>query len=252
MDPNELQRGTKALVTQLEALENDNPDISDLHDAFERWCMDRYSIGDPSTAIQTGAKGDLGVDFYSLADRRYHIGQCKVPARDALESDRLKIRKFGTNAVADPRDALDYLLKDNTKYKPNERVKALYAQMVRDRDGEGFFVDYHLIIWGELNDRGEKELDALRQEYKAFPVRIHLHDISAVVDEFVVGSRKAHEKDIVVELSYSPGEVLKGANFRFVLANAGDIYRAFTDYGWRLFDLNLRYEVRNQGVKGVS
>ena len=70
MDPNELQRSTGTLVDQLQALEDENPDISDLHDAFERWCMDRYSIGDPSSAVQTGAKGDLGVDFYSVSDRR--------------------------------------------------------------------------------------------------------------------------------------------------------------------------------------
>jgi hypothetical protein len=250
MDPIELQRGTQAFVAQLTALQDENPDISDLHEAFERWCMERYSIGESSNAIHTGARGDLGVDFYSASEGKYLIGQCKVPRQDALESDPLKIRKFGTSAVSDPRDALDYLLKENNKYKPNEHVKALYAQMVRDRGSDDFFVNYHLIIWGELNDRGENELAALIEQYKGLPVRIHLHDIKELVDEFVVGSGKAREKDIVVELRHEPGEVLKGNNYRLILANAGDVYRAFANYGWRLFDLNLRYEVRNSSVNG--
>ena len=34
------------------------------------------------------------------------------------------------------------------------------------------------------------------------------------------------------------------------MANAADLYKAFARFGWRLFDLNLRYEIRNSAING--
>jgi hypothetical protein len=43
---------------------------------------------------------------------------------------------------------------------------------------------------------------------------------------------------------------MSGHDYCYFLANAADVFNAFKDYGWRLFDLNLRYEIRNSSVNG--
>lgn len=249
MDPNELERGTTALVDQLTKLQESDPEISDLHDAFEQWSRDRYSLGDASSAVRTGAGGDLGVDFYSVSNREYCVGQCKVPERDFLEANPTRIKSFGTSAVDDPRSALAYLLKDDKKLRPNEAVKALYAQIVGDREDENFRLDYHLVVWGRLNTRAQSAWDELKAEWDKAPhIRLHLHEIEELVEELLVGSKKPSEK-VIIDLRYD-GIGLKAQSYRYVLVKAGDIFQAFKDYGWRLFDLNLRYEIKNSPING--
>ena len=251
MTPDDLERGTATIVDHLTKLQEGDPEISDLHDAFEIWCRDRYSLGDVSSAVRTGAKGDLGIDFYSVSDRAYCIGQCKVPERDYLEANPTKIRAFGTGAVSDPRSALAYLIKDDKKLKPNDAVKALYAQVVGDRGEEDFRLDYHLIMWGRLDKRGESAWAELIAEWEKDPrVRLHLHEIESLIEELLVGSKKATNK-IILDLRYDEaGPGLKAQDYRYLLVKASDIYRAFNDYGWRLFDLNLRYEIKNSPING--
>ncbi|WP_433969602.1 AIPR family protein [Tunturiibacter gelidiferens] len=70
-----------------------------------------------------------------------------------------------------------------------------------------------------------------------------------LVSEFLVGSDHTSDR-IEFDLHIRKNEVLRSPNYCYFLANASDLFKAFVKYGWRLFDLNLRYEVRNSAVNG--
>ena len=56
---------------------------------------------------------------------------------------------------------------------------------------------------------------------------------------------------VEIRLRKAKGDSLKANDYCYFLSNAADIFNSFKDYGWRLFDLNLRYEIRNSCVNGA-
>lgn len=73
-----------------------------------------------------------------------------------------------------------------------------------------------------------------------------LQEIDDLVDDFIIGATST-SKDIAFDLRIDE-DCLKHHDYCYILANAADIYNAFLSFGWRLFDLNLRYEVQNSTV----
>ena len=66
----ELSRGTELFVAHLEKLKEENHEIADLHEAFEFFCHNKYSLGSSAITQKTGGKGDFGIDFFSTKDRK--------------------------------------------------------------------------------------------------------------------------------------------------------------------------------------
>lgn len=140
----EIKSGTELFIKHLEELITENPELGNFHDAFEFYCANKYSLGSAATTQRTGGGNDLGVDFFSVRGRTYHVGQCKIPTRDWLEANDAKIRKFGPSVIDDPRDALRYLLGES-KVVPNERVRYLYSLIAGDRSHDDFSLTFFLI-----------------------------------------------------------------------------------------------------------
>lgn len=78
---------------------------------------------------------------------------------------------------------------------------------------------------------------------------IVLQQLDDLVDEFLVGRTHSSE-EIKFDLRTDTTELLRAHGYCYFLANAADLYKAFTRFGWRLFDLNLRYEIRNSVING--
>lgn len=100
-----------------------------------------------------------------------------------------------------------------------------------------------------MEKRAADAFQEIKSEYEKKNVKLILQEITELVDEFLVGSSRATD-EISVELRTTSGSVLRYRDYCYFLANAADLYRAFQQYGWRLFDLNLRYEIRNSSVNG--
>lgn len=250
LTPEEQQTGTDLLIKHLQYLIDTHPDISTFNEAFELFALQKFSLGNYATNQRVGASKDRGIDFYSKSDRKYHIGQCKLPAKDWLDSNPKRVREFGpsTSVIDDPRDALRYLL-GQSQLKVNDKVKHLYSMIAADRDHPDFSLTYFLIVYGTLDPRTDESLRELQREYKAKNISIVLQDMYDLIGEFLVGAGKAHG-DIDFTLRVPKEEILSAKDYCYLLANARDIYEAFIKYGWRLFDLNLRYEVQNSPING--
>ncbi|HEX8677427.1 MAG TPA: AIPR family protein, partial [Segetibacter sp.] len=146
------------------------------------------------------------------------------------------------------RNALNYLLGES-KLVPNDKVRYLYNLIADDRGHDDFSLTFFLIVYGRLDSRAVDSFQELKAKYEHRQVRLILQEIPELVDEFLIGSSRATD-EINVELRTASGSILRYRDYCYFLANASDLYRAFQQYGWRLFDLNLRYEVRNSSVNG--
>ncbi|MBI3852479.1 MAG: hypothetical protein HY298_19655 [Verrucomicrobia bacterium] len=248
LDPEQIKLGTELLSKHLEELRDEKPELGDFHAAFEDYCMTKYALGSAATTHRTAGKHDCGIDFYSTKDKLYHVAQCKIPERDWLEAHPEKIRSFGPNVLNDARDALRYLIGDS-KLTVNDRVRHLYSLIAADRHQEDFSLTFLLIVFGRLNDRAEDGFREVKKEYEKKNVRILLQQVDDLVDEFIVGASRATDQ-IQLDWRIPDSGVLHARDYCYFLVNAGDLFKAFKDYGWRLFDLNLRYEVRNSAVNG--
>jgi hypothetical protein len=248
LEPKDLERGTELFLRRLEEIVDAEPEVSDIHDAFEFYCARRYSLGNSGSNDRVGGKDDLGIDFYSQHEHSFHVGQCKIPERDYLEAHPEKHKIFGTQAVGDVRDALRYLTGDSD-LKPNERVRQLYAHIENDRNAEDFSLKLYVVVFGRLNQRGIEAFNELKGQYESSRITVVLQQIEDLVDEFLVGAEHTSD-EIKFDLRTNTKEILRANNYCYFLANAADLYEAFTRFGWRLFDLNLRYEVRNSSING--
>src|SRR5271166_574753 len=244
----EVEHGAKLFLNRLEEIVDSEPEVADVHAAFEAYCLKRYSLGNSATNQRVGGKGDLGIDFYSQKDRAYHIGQCKFPERDWIEANPGKVRLFGPQALSDARDALRYLFGESD-LKPNEKVRQLYGLIEGDRAASDFQVSFFVIVFGRLNSRASDSFEELKAEYSSRRVGLVLVEVEGLVEEFVIGANRSNEP-IKFDLRIRKGELLRAHKYCFFLANAGDLYHAFMKFGWRLFDLNLRYEIRNSSING--
>src|SRR3990172_292366 len=248
VERHEVGRGMQLLLEHLDKLIDENPEISDIHDAFEEYCMTKYSIGDGTTARRSGGKNDCGIDFYSFSNATYHVAQCKIPEKDWLEAHPEKIRAFGSSAISDCRDAINCLV-GTSKLQANENVRYLYGQIQSDKSRDDFTLVFFLLVFWRLNEQAEVDFAQLKEEVGRQNVRIVLQRVDDILDDFLVGSAHAADK-VEIGLLKEKGDSLNAHDYCYFLANAADIFNAFKDFGWRLFDLNLRYEIRNSNVNG--
>jgi hypothetical protein len=248
LEPSELERGTDLFRKHLEEIQSEEPELTDFHSAFEHYCMNKYSLGSAAVSERTAGSNDLGIDFFSSQDRHYHVAQCKIPEADWLEANPKKVKIFGPGVLSDPRSALEYLVGDS-KAKPNDRVKRLFTLIETDRAHDDFSLAFILIVYGRLNDRAEASFKELKSDYAKKNVRVVLQQVDDLVDEFILGASRENAP-IRFDLRIDDKRILQARDYCYFLANAADLFTAFKDYGWRLFDLNLRYEVRNSPVNG--
>lgn len=244
----ELEHGTKLFLNRLEEIVDSEPEVRDVHEAFEMYCLKRYSLGNSATNQRVGGKGDLGIDFYSQKDGVYQVGQCKFPQRDWLEANYGKVRSFGAQALDDARDALRYLT-GSSELKPNDKVRQLYALIEADRNTPDFRINFFIIVFGRLRQRAADAFKALQKEHASHEITITLIEVDGLVEEFVVGANHAKEP-IRFDVRICKKQILRASGYCYLLANAADLYHAFMTFGWRLFDLNLRYEVKNSSING--
>ena len=244
----DVEKGVKLFLERLEEIVESEPEVADIHAAFESYCLNRYSLGNSATNQRVGGPRDLGIDFYSQRERVYQIGQCKFPDREWIEANPGKVRQFGPQALADARDALRYLF-GVSDLKANEKVQRLYALIQPDKSAADFHVNFFVIVFGRLNSRAADAFKELQDEYSSRRVKLSLVEVESLVEEFVVGVDRSGDP-IKIDLRVKKGELLRAHNYCYFLANAADLYSAFIKFGWRLFDLNLRYEIQNSSING--
>jgi hypothetical protein len=112
-----------------------------------------------------------------------------------------------------------------------------------------FSLTLFVVVFGRLNPRGIDAFKEFKQQFQSNKITVVLQELDDLVNEFLVGAANSSE-EINLDLRTNTKEVLRARDYCYFLAKAADFYTAFTRFGWRLFDLNLRYEVRNSSING--
>jgi hypothetical protein len=219
----DLRTGTELFHARLLEIIEAEPEITDIHGAFEMYAMRKYSLGNSAGNHVVGASNDLGIDFYSQRDRVYHVGQCKIPEDDWLEANPTKPKLFGSQALSDTKDALRYLFGTST-LKPHEQVKRLYALVHADVKEPEFSFTFYIIIFGRLNPRARDEVSEIQGQYSQKGLSIVLVEMDSLVSEFLVGAGHTSE-NIQFDVHFLKDQVLRAPNYCYFLASSGDIFR---------------------------
>ena len=239
--------GLSLLTKHVERLREADPEIGDFHEAFEEYCAQKYSLGSSGITQRVGGSRDLGIDFFSANNHQYHVGQCKILERDWLNAHPDKVKNFNQQVVGDPRSALSYLLGD-ASIKPNDQVRHLFSLIAEDRKYDDFHLTFFLIVCGKLSERASVAFRQLESEYTNEKVSLVLRDVDDLSREFLIGSEdKAGDIKLTLRIAKG-GQALREKDYCYFLANAADLFKGFQEYGWRLFDLNIRYEVQNSPI----
>jgi hypothetical protein len=250
----ELQRGSKNLREEISALLESDPELGTFHEAFEAYCARKFALGTSATNVRIGGKNQKGIDFYSQKDGRYHIGQCKTPEPKWLEKHPSEVKAYAFQGVDDLREALEYLFSgpaEAGKAAVSESVKGLYAQFQLDLASEEFEAVFMLCLYGVTNQKGDSTFKSLKAEWEDRQprIRIQLYTLQDLVEEYLLGTNHTRG-EIEFPLRAKDAKVLSVHDFCYFLASAKDIHQAFVKFGWRLFDLNVRYELRGSSVNG--
>ncbi|WKZ81035.1 MAG: AIPR family protein [Fimbriimonadaceae bacterium] len=246
LTPQDLAKGIELFQTKLEEIQDSEPEVTDVHRAFDYYCLNKYTFGSAAEDVVTDGKNDRGIDFYSTKDHKYRIGQCKMPDQQYLDANPTTPRIFGQNLIHEARTSLAYLL-DDADSLANDRVKRLYAILTADKADPDFHLTFFIIIYGRTSPQADTALETLQSEYRDRRVTIVLKQLDELVDEFIVGAH-SYGQELRIKLTCDPKHLLRLPDSCYLLTSAGDIYDAFRRFGWRLFDLNLRYEIRNSPV----
>ncbi|MCW5978518.1 MAG: AIPR family protein [Bryobacteraceae bacterium] len=249
----ELQCGAEALRTHIEALRDEDPELGDFHEAFEQYCVRKFSLGTTASTVRVGGKNQKGIDFYSTRDAEYTIGQCKIPEVQWLTANPNSVKSWGPQGVNDLREALRFLFGQphETQTQTNPIVAALFAQLQQDRLQAQVQVTVFLVVYGMLNGKGKEDFEAVKSEWeqKVANLKVELYELEDLVEEFLLGTSHS-TGEIEFDLKVKDSKLLSMHDFCYFLANAADIHRAFVKFGWRLFNLNVRYEIKGSSVNG--
>jgi len=233
------------------------------YQAFNRIAAEWLGFEELDEENFVDAGGDRGVDFWFASDSGFEIFQVKSHRLGA--SGEIQTELFDNEGVKDlPR--IKALLMDETASKSdNTKVRRFKQEwdsaIARRRIGEQkdpFQVLVGLVLFGDgLTDPAQIEYDSVNkllrqtQEYKGIPVefRPKLFTIDDVVnarwrqDNREWRDRSLRRRDSVDLHPESVGKWISGTQSTIFYCKAIDLIRAFDDFGYQIFEPNVRAHV---------
>jgi hypothetical protein len=234
-----------SVINSIQRIIEDDPDIyTDEFKAFNYLAFDLFSDAPPESFVLTDGPYDQGIDFYTQSDRSYEIFQCKFAGLDTISGSD-KPLAFDQRGVDDLEDAYKYLTGAIVSDTANNLVKQLRARIV----SEGYdSISFNLCIFGHLTEDAEQKFGELK------------HNCESASDKFNVQLNTWKNIILYIVRKTSPitsnshkfriydRKILTGNDYCYFLGHARDLRDAFQQYGWSLFYLNVRSEIRKSRV----
>lgn len=147
------------------------------------------------------------------------------------------------------RGAISYLLGPVPAESAKEEIKSLRSNIkreIRDREGDELELNFTLTVFGELTKDAEEEFKRLKEEYRDDKnIRIKLLQWRDIIEELSPPKKKG---EIKISLDIEEKSYSGFSDYCYCLAYATGFYKAFEEHKWDLFDLNVRYELKNSRV----
>jgi hypothetical protein len=231
------------VINRIESILIEKSDVaSDEFRAFLFFTADLFAGSTDEESFFVTESKDQGIDFYTEADRNYEVFQCKFAELGNLIRTQTPL-KFDDDCVRDIENAYKYVLSGSSPSTANPKVKALRSEIVTEGYEE---ISFNLCIFGELTEDAKQKYDILKKKYEDDKVKFNIYTWTDIVEQILFRSRPP--EDIKFRFKVADKQVLSRNDYCYFLAYAKDFYTLFKQYGWALFDLNVRYELRNSSI----
>ncbi|MRS11633.1 MAG: hypothetical protein EG823_00995 [Actinobacteria bacterium] len=226
-------------------------DTFDAPSVFGYWMAELFETTEEGSFYFTDGGRELGIDFYVQSEHSYYIYQCKTVDLDTLMS-AAKCPKFDADDVNDLLEGIDYLRNDSSKFSATKKqIKELRTKYQRDLRElpEETHLYATVAVLGELTPGGQDRFDSERTSLAASGVTLRLiswHDIYEQVHALEPMPLKNMKMQLRVD--DKDKDILYQRDWVYALVYASDLIDAFDKYGVRLFDLNVRHEIRTSKV----
>lgn len=226
-------------------------DVFDAPLVFGYWIAELFETTEPGAFVFTDGGRELGIDFYVHGDHSYYVYQCKTVEPETLLA-ATKPPMFGADAVNDLLEGIDFLNNTETNFQATKRsIKDLRTMYQRDKrevpDETHLYAT--LAVMGDLTPGGKDRFEAERLALANSGVTLRLitwREIYEQVHALEPMPLKGMKAQLHVD--QQDRDILRQKDWFFALVYARDLVDAFDKYGVRLFDLNVRHEIRTSRV----
>jgi hypothetical protein len=221
------------------------------HIAYAYLIADVFETTESSQFRYTDGANDGGIDFYVHTDGSYAIYQCKCPDIATLVESGDVPATFDAACVREIVTAARFVLSEGGSYSYKADVMRLRTDFHRDRrtDPEIATLTAVLAIAGDLTDAAKRLFEAEREALAEDDVELRLITWRTTASE-LMQMGEPENVSITLELSVDDPhkEVLSHHDYWYVLAHGSDLYAAWRQHGWSLFEWNVRWQLHRSPI----
>ena len=190
----------------------------------------------------TDGKNDQGIDFYTEINDSFEIFQCKFAEFETIKENERPI-SFNQDGVRDILNAYRYLFSDTATSTANTKVKNLRTKIML---GDYTNISFNLCVFGELTEDAIQKYNLIKQEYEQENIAFNLFQWKDIITEILLLTCKP--QNIKFKFRVNDNQILSKNDYCYFLAHAVDFANAFREFGWSIFDLNVRSELKNSPI----
>ncbi|HEY3317813.1 MAG TPA: AIPR family protein [Coriobacteriia bacterium] len=226
-------------------------DDFDMGKVFVYLIAELFESTEPGVFFYTDGGRELGIDFYVQSDQSYYIYQCKSVDLETLEV-AVKPPTFDANDVNQLLEAVSFMRDRKKTFKSaKEDVRELRTKYQRDLADvpEDTHLYATIAVLGDLTPGGLERFDSEQEALAAHGVTLRLLTWSDIY-EALHALEPIPLKDMQVSLRVDSREkdVLQQKDWILGLVYAKELIDAYEKYGVRLFDMNVRNEIKGSKI----
>lgn len=222
----------------------------DEHQAFDYMIAELFETTDEERFIFTDGPNDGGIDFFIQDEMSYSIYQCKCPTVETVESSDTA-PSFDKGPVEELVSAVSLLKDEETAYPVRKEITTLRADFQRDlaADPDSTTCTATLAILGELTPPAQKVFEAAKKTLRQEQVALNLITWQKIYEQlYPLESPADVDFRLVLNFDDLEKEVLSHRDYCYLLAYAVDLYQAWREHEWRLFDWNVRLQLHRSKI----
>lgn len=185
---------------------------------------------------------DQGIDFYTKVDSNYEIFQCKFAKFETIVNKDSPIG-FDQKGVKELENAYKYLMSDSVQSTANNEVIRLRAQYIAESRPS---ISFNLCVFGELTEDANQKFNKLKAEYENENIKFNLYNWEGILNQILLQNQ--FPRKFKFKFKIYDNQILSSKDYCYFISQAKDFYDVFKQYGWALFDLNVRAELKNSNI----
>lgn len=226
-------------------------DDYDLSKVFVYLVAELMESTEPGVFFYTDGGRELGIDFYIQADQTYYIYQCKSVQPETLESAD-KPPTFGADVVNELLEGVSFLRDKSKDFRSaKEDVRDLRTKYQRDltENPDETKLYATIAVLGDLTPGGRERFESEQEELAKHGVTLRLVnwiDIYKALHALEPIPLKGMQ--LRIRTDNPDKDFLQQKDWILGLVYVRELIDAYDKYGVRLFDMNVRNEIKGSKI----